>query len=50
MTKLEDSLKMTRIEFDELNREKKQLKAHTVRKHAGYEAVYEEIFKEAQKY
>ena len=49
MTKLEDNLKIARIEIDELNREKKQTKAHNARKHAGYEAEYEEVLVEKQR-
>ena len=49
MTKLEDSLKMAKIEIDELNKEKKQLKAHNARKHTGYEAEYEEVLIEKQR-
>ena len=40
---------MARIEIDELNREKKQTKAHNTRKHAGYEAEYEEVLVEKQR-
>ena len=49
MTKLEDNLKLAKLEIDELIKEKKQLKAHNARKHAGYENEYEEVLMEKQR-
>ena len=49
MTQLEIKLRLALQEIDDLKNEKKQLKAHNSRKHAGYEADYDEILNEKQK-
>ena len=48
-SQLEIDLKIARDEIGELMQEKKQLKAHNTRKHAGYEALYNEILVEKQR-
>ena len=49
MTQLEVNLRIAREEIEQLKQEKKQLKAHNSRKHAGYESDYEELLLEKEK-
>ena len=49
MTQLEVNLRLAKEEIEQLKQEKKQLKAHNSRRHAGYEADYDELLLEKEK-